>query len=161
MLLVPTTIVGMTVVMTAESLEKSATVVATIVTVVAKNATVVMTAMDAMSATVGTIATERSATRTTAAAGKSVLPLSAPNAPDPPLVVPTSTIVAPGRLLTRRTWRKGGLQGTMIAEVRMMIVEDLTLILIVAGTNVAERRRTTGTRKDPRGPTEITVGHAE
>ena len=95
-------------------------------------------------------------------AGKSALPTLA-NGLGHPLVVPTMTIVAPGRLPPRGNMMKGGLQGTMIAEVCMMIVEVLTLIMIAAGMTAGVKRRMTVTRKDPPGqlPMEITVGRAE
>ena len=53
-------------------------------------------------------------------------------------------IVAPGHLLGGITKREG-LQGTMIDGEAMMIGEDLTLIMIVAGTSAAAMKRKIGT----------------
>lgn len=62
-----------------------------------------------------------------------------------------------------------GLQGTMIDEEVLMIVEVLTLIMIVAGTTSTDVETTAVARKERTGLTtgpqgtlmEIAVGHAE
>ncbi len=125
----------------------------------AMTATVATTATLAMIVTVVTIATppEKSVV-----AGKND-PLILANAPDPQRAVQNMRNVAPGHLPLNGNLMKGGLQGTMIDEDRMMFGEALTLIILtVVGTNVARvtRRRTDSTR-GRRGPMEITVGDAE
>lgn len=150
MALALTTIVGRTVV---------TTVVGNLVRIgiLAMNVTVVMTVileMIAMAGTTGMLPGKN------AVAGTNVLHTLA-NAPDPPLAARILMIVAPGRLPLRGNLMIGGLQGTMIDEDRMMFGEALTLILIVAGTNVDVTRRTTASTRGRRGPTEIAVGDAE
>ena len=56
--------------------------------------------------------------------------------------------------------RIGDLQGTMIDEERMISVENLTLILIAAGTIAGAKRGTNGST-GLRGQMERTVGGAE
>lgn len=88
--------------------------------------------------------------------GKKSLPTE--NAPAPHPVARNSTIVAPGRHPPRGTLMKGDLQGTMIDEERMITEENLTLILIAAGTTAGARRgNSTGLPE----PMEITVGRVE
>ena len=100
-------------------------------------------------------------------AGKSALPTLA-NGLGHPLVVPTMTIVAPGRLPPRGKMMKGGLQGTMIGEVAMMTEEALILTMTVAGmittdsgTTVAGTNGTIVSRTGRGTPTGITDGLAE
>ena len=94
------------------------------------------------------------------AAGRNAPPTE-PNARALHPVAPSMMIVAqPGRHPPSGSMMKGDLQGTMTDEERMIIAENLTLILTAVGTTAGVKRGTNGTN-GPRGRMGITDGLAE